>query len=110
MLYDIVIYSNKWEDHLQHIQALFKRLAWANLSVNLAKCQFARATVTYLGKISGQGQVHPVTAKVQAIDQFPPPTSKKELMHFLGMVGYYRAFCRNVSSVVAPLTNLLVQK
>ena len=28
-------------------------------------------------------------------------------MRFLGMVGYYRAFCRNFSSVAVPLTNLL---
>ncbi len=28
-------------------------------------------------------------------------------MRFLGMVGFYRCFCRNFSTVVAPLTNLL---
>lgn len=28
-------------------------------------------------------------------------------MRFLGLVGYYRAFCRIFSSVVAPLTDLL---
>ncbi len=31
-------------------------------------------------------------------------------MHFLGLLGYYRAFCRNFSSVVAPLTELLRHK
>lgn len=35
------------------------------------------------------------------------PTSKKELMRFLGLVRYYRCFCPNFSTVVAPLTNLL---
>lgn len=57
-----------------------------------------------------QGHIQPVRAKVMAIDCFPPPTSKRELMRFLGMVGYYRNFCANFSSVVAPLTDLLKAK
>ncbi len=75
--------------------------------MNLAKCEFARATVTYLGRIVGQGQVRPVGAKVEAVQKFSVPTTKKELMRFLGLVGYYRSFCRNFSIVVAPLTDLL---
>ena len=89
---------------------MFDRLTWANLTVNLAKCEVAQGTVTYLGKIVGQGQVRKVRAKVLAIDQFAPPTTKKELMRFLGMVGYYREFCQNFSTVVAPLTNMLSLK
>ncbi len=79
----------------------------ANLTVNLLKCEFAKATVVYLGKVVGQGQVLSVRAKVEKIDNYPTPTTKKELMRFLGMVGFYRCFCRNFSTVVAPLTNLL---
>ena len=104
---DVVIYSDTWEEHLLRIRALFDRLASAKLTVNLAKCEFARATVTYLGKVVGQGEVRPVRAKVAAIDRYPAPTTKKELMRFLGMVGYYRGFCKNFSTVVAPLTDLL---
>ncbi len=76
-------------------------------SVNLAKCEFARATVTYLGKVVGMGKMRPVDAKVIAIDTFPDPQTKHERMRFLGMAGYYRSFCPNCSSVVAPLTDLL---
>lgn len=46
-------------------------------------------------------------AKVETIQEYPVPLSKKELMRFLGLVGYYRSFCCNFSTVVAPLTNLL---
>lgn len=107
---DVVVYSDTWSGHLQRIRALFRRLSGARLTVNLAKCEFAKATVTYLGKVVGQGQVRPVRAKVLAIDQFPAPTTKKELARFLGMVGYYRSFCVNFATVVAPLTSLLSSK
>ena len=104
---DAVVYSDSWEVHLARIRNLFDRLRAANLTVNLAKCEFARATVTYLGKQVGQGEVRPLQAKVEAIKMYPAPSTKKELMRFLGLVGYYRSFCRNFSSVVAPLTDLL---
>lgn len=107
---DVVVYSEEWSEHLDRIRALFSRLVDARLTVNLAKCEFAQATVAYLGKIVGQGQVKPVHAKVVAIDKFPVPTNKTELRRFLGMVGYYRSFCSNFSTVVAPLTNLLKDK
>ena len=101
---DVVVYSDTWEQHMDRIHVPLQE---ANLTINLAKCHFARATAVYLGKVVGQGQVKPVRAKVQAIDQFPPPVSKTELRRFLRMVGYYRSFCPNFSTVVAPLTGLL---
>lgn len=104
---DVVIYSDTWEDHLKRIRALFDRLVWARLTINLAKCEFAKATVTYLGKVVGQGEVRPINAKVLAIQEFPIPSTKKELLRFLGMSGYYRGFCPNFASVVTPLTELL---
>ncbi|MGL4482151.1 MAG: hypothetical protein ACRCTW_06455, partial [Lactococcus garvieae] len=79
----------------------------ANLTVNLAKSEFGCAHVTYLGHVIGQGQVVPVDAKIQAVLAFPVPTNKKALRRFLGMVGYYRKFCKNFADVALPLTNLL---
>lgn len=104
---DVVVYSDNWSSHLQHVRALFERLVEAQLTVNLAKCEFAKATVTYLGRVVGQGQVLVVRAKVMAMAEFPQPVTKKELQQFLGLVGYYRSFCRNFSTVVSPLTDLL---
>ena len=104
---DLVVYSSTWSEHMQILTLVFERLAKASLTLNLAKCDFGKATVTYLGKQVGHGQVRPVEAKVMAITGFPAPTTKRELRRFLGMAGYYRSFCRNFSTVVAPLTSLL---
>lgn len=76
-----------------------------DLTTNLAKSEYAKATILYLGKVVGQGQVCPVQAKVMTVQQFPPPTTKNEMMCFLGMVGFYQSFCENFSSVVALLTD-----
>ncbi len=104
------MFSDSWDTHIKRLPAVLRRLSEAKLTINLVKCEFARATVTYLGKVVGNGEVGPVHAKIQAIQTFPVPVTKKELMRSLGLVGYYRSFCRNLSTVVAPLTDLLKSK
>ena len=51
-------------------------------------------------------KLSPVNAKIEAILEFPAPTSRIEVMRFLGMAGYYRKFCKNFSTVAAPITKL----
>lgn len=50
--------------------------------LNLAKWEFVKATVMYLGKEVGQGKVRPVSTKVEAITAFP----------FLPLGGNYKDF------------------
>ena len=107
---DAIIFSEEWQQHLQTIRTFFDRLSDAKLTVNLAKSEFCHANLTFLGHIVGQGQVKPVEAKVEAISDFPVPTSKRQLMRFLGMAGYYRKFCNNFSAIAEPPTNLLGKK
>jgi hypothetical protein len=104
---DLIVYSQTWEQHMQQLKRLFKKLSEAKLTVNLVKSEFCHATVTYLGHVVGQGQVKPIKAKCEAIEQYPTPTNKRQLMRFLGMVGYYRKFCPNFSDIASPLTDLL---
>ncbi len=73
---DVVVYSDTWSSHLEHIRALFSHLAEARLTVNLAKCEFARATVTYLGRVTGQGTMHPVQENIQAVARYPTLATK----------------------------------
>ncbi|KAI7814468.1 hypothetical protein IRJ41_019425, partial [Triplophysa rosa] len=57
---DVVCYDDSFEDHLRSIDKVFKCLSDANLNLNLSKCEFGCATVTYLGKEVGNGQVRPL--------------------------------------------------
>jgi hypothetical protein len=104
---DLIVCSDSFEDHLSHLYDTFDRLSKPNLTVNLNKSEFCQATVDYLGHTVGVGQVKPIMAKVDAINNFPTPTNKKQLMRFLGMIGFYRKFCSNFATVVQPLTHLL---
>ncbi|KAK7877062.1 hypothetical protein WMY93_032231 [Mugilogobius chulae] len=81
---DLIVYSTTWEEHLHTLRQVFLRLAEASLTLNLAKCEFGKSTVTYLGREVGQGQVRPIEAKIAAVATYPPPTTRKELRRFLG--------------------------
>jgi len=107
---DLVVWSETWEDHLIRLRSLFQALSDASLTINLKKSEFGHAHVTFLGHVVGQGNVAPIGAKVEAILQYPVPESRRALMRFIGMIGYYRRFCENFAQVSAPLTDLLSTK
>ena len=75
--------------------------------INLAKCDFVKAEVTYLGHVVGHGQVLPKDTNIKAIIDLPTPNNKREVRRFIGMAGFYRKFVRNLADIILPLTNLL---
>jgi hypothetical protein len=46
-------------------------------------------------------------AKVETVEQLPPPTDVKSLRSFLGHAGFYRRFIKDSSKITKPLTHLL---
>ena len=50
--------------------------------MNLSKSAFGHAQIQSLGHVVGGGEVKPITAKVDAINNFPVPGNKTELMRY----------------------------
>uniref|UniRef100_A0A8C5GD01 Gypsy retrotransposon integrase-like protein 1 n=1 Tax=Gouania willdenowi TaxID=441366 RepID=A0A8C5GD01_GOUWI len=102
---DIVIYSTTWEDHLEHLEKVLGRLQSAGLTINPAKCFFAKAETEYLGFIIGNGLIKPQVSKIHAIESCPLPETRKQLRSFLGMAGFYHRFIPHFSARAASLTD-----
>ncbi|GFV20429.1 retrovirus-related Pol polyprotein from transposon 297 [Trichonephila clavipes] len=83
---DLAIFSDTWEEHLNHLEEVFKRLECFNFSVNLGKCEFARQK------------------NLQA------PTTKKQLRSALGSCNFYRQYIPNFAKIALPLTELTKKK
>ncbi|KAF7838882.1 Ty3/gypsy retrotransposon protein [Senna tora] len=63
--------------------------------------------IEYLGHFVSAKGVEMDPAKIQAIIEWPLPTTIKQLRGFLGLSGYYRRFIHRYSAIAAPLTSLL---
>ncbi|XP_066952268.1 uncharacterized protein [Macrobrachium rosenbergii] len=79
----------------------------AGLVVNIKKCEFGKAVVTYLGHEVGLGKVAPKHANIEVIANLPQPCNVRGVRKILGMLGYYRRFVKNFADIAQPLTNLL---
>ncbi|GFV88298.1 retrovirus-related Pol polyprotein from transposon 17.6 [Trichonephila clavipes] len=104
---DIAIFSETWEEHLKHLKEILERLKKANLTIKPSKCKFAQREVQYLGHVVGRGKRSPAERKIEAIRDFPIPTTKTQIRAFLALAGYYRQYIPMFSAIVAPLTDLL---
>lgn len=54
---DVVIYSNTWEDHLQHLHKVLRKIQKAALTLDITKCEWAKHETKYLGFQLGNGEV-----------------------------------------------------
>lgn len=104
---DIVIYARSLQEHETKYRKLVKRLRTANLKLQPDKCEFLRKEIIYLGHSIGEDGVKPDPQKLQAVREFPPPRTARQIKQFLGLVGYYRRFVPSFSKLAKPLTDLL---
>ncbi|XP_076041917.1 uncharacterized protein LOC143025792 [Oratosquilla oratoria] len=51
--------------------------------------------------------IRPLDLKVKAITNLPRPTNRRKVRRILGMFGYNRRFCKKITEIAEPLTNLL---
>ncbi|GBL95554.1 Transposon Tf2-6 polyprotein [Araneus ventricosus] len=77
------------------------------MTLNAKKCIFSQTSIKFLGHIiDGQG-IHPDPDKIAEIENYQPPTNKKELKQLLGMANYLAGFVPNYSDILFPLTSML---
>ena len=99
-----------FDDHINQLRQVFRRLQAAGLKVNAKKCSFSKEELEYLGYWITRDTIQPMPNKVEAILKLQPPTNRTELRHFIGLVNYYRDMWSKRSHYLAPLTALTSSK
>ena len=104
---DHLIASRTLEEHLDHLSQFFTILQENGLTINPAKCVFAKPSLKFLGHQVSSAGIIPLARHVTAVKEFPPPSDLKGLQRFLGMINFYRQFIPSVARILQPLTDLL---
>ena len=87
---DLVIFSQTWEDHLEHLTRVLSRLREAGLKLRFSKCTFAFDTIKYLGHVIDREGVRVDPDKTAAVLNLQPPNTPAGVKSFLAMAGYFR--------------------
>ena len=107
---DIIIWSNTFSDHLQHVEEVFRRMQQANLQLRPKKCDLFRSSVKCLGSIINAQGISMDPKRIAALKDLPIPTSKDSLRSALGTLGYYQKFIDGYAVIANPLTRMTREK
>lgn len=95
---DILVFSK----NEQVLEVLRQQKYYAKMS----KCEFMKAEVPFLGHLVSAAGVRVDPRKVEAIWDWPTPTTVTQVRSFLGLANYYRKFMQGYASISALLSDL----
>ena len=104
---DLIIGGKTREEHDEILLKVLERAKSCNVKFNPDKFQFRVNEVKYMGLIISKEGIRADPGHVKAINELEKPTCKRDIKRLLGMINFLSKFLPNVSSVTAPLRELL---
>ena len=108
---DITIFSDTFENHIQDIRQVCKRLQDHKIRASPSKCNFFADKLPLLGHVIDDQGIHADPEKIRGIQDWHTPKSKNELQTFIGVVilVYHAQFLPHLTTASVPLSDLLSQ-
>ena len=103
---DILIFA-KTKEELERITKMVLAKLWKhNLFLKAKKCEFCKLQIEYLGMIIEEGKISIDPIKLAGIQDWPIPSTVKQVRSFLGFGNFYQKFISHYSDIAKPLNNL----
>lgn len=93
-----MIFSETFEEHLENFKDILKWLDEHGLKLNLQKVSLCQPKFKILGFTASAEGIEPNQSQVDAITNYPMPSSRNELLSFLGIVSWCRRFIYKCST------------
>ena len=110
---DDIMVVGKQPNHKDHDMALTQLLKTArecNVRLNYDKLQYKQTEVDFFSKTYTIDGRKPLQSKVKAIQEMPPPQSKKQVQSFIGMINYLSKFSAHLSELAEPIRKLVKER
>ena len=104
---DITIHSHMKAENDAHLRDLMWIACKYDLVFNPQKTHMKAQAINFFGCLYNANSVHLDPGKVDAVHALPVPTNVTELQEFLGLVMYLSPFIPGLSTLTAPLWELL---
>ncbi|KAL5540174.1 hypothetical protein UlMin_045925 [Ulmus minor] len=80
---DILVYSKSAEEHEEHLRLILQTLRDHQLFAKFKKCEFWLNQVAFLGHVISKDGIAVDPSKVEAVENWKPPSNASESSHFL---------------------------
>ena len=106
---DVIIFHIHWISHLQALHDIFDIFYVNGLTIRPSKTEIAFHSISFLGHVVGTGTIKPISDNVYKILNIVQPKTKKQVRSIIGLVNYYAKFIPHISTLLTPLSNLIVK-
>ena len=104
---DIIISSFTETEHLEHIRQVFQRFRDHKMKLKLAKCEFLRDKIQFLGHVIDHEGICTIPEKTKEISKIKSPANVDEAKAFLGVLNYYHRFIPAFADLMHPIQKQL---
>ena len=104
---DVLVYSNTFQEHCQHVQQVLQMLQHIGLKYHVDKNTFFCHEIEYLGHVLSHTGLTPCQARIKSIRDLKEPTNVPELRNRLGLLLYYSCYYDHFAATARPLYDLL---
>ena len=106
---DFSVFGDSYGGCLENLRKVLERCQEKNPVLNWEKCHFMVTQGIVLGHIVSKTGIEVDKAKVELISNLPTLKCVRDIRSFLGHVGFYRRFIKDLSSIARPLCTLLAK-
>ena len=84
---DILVYSKSMEEHVYHLRTVLQTLKENQPYAKFSKCDFQTESVSFLGHVVTNDGIQVDSQKIEAVSEWPRPTTVIEIISFFGLTG-----------------------
>ncbi len=101
---DVLVYSDDFAHHLDHLQKVLQRLQTYGVKLRPNKCELFRSEVRYLGRLVSAEGHRPDPSDITAVTSLGEkrPETVGDLRKLLGLLGYYRSYIQDFPVLPNP--------